>query len=64
MIEQDSTVLVPLTFSEIRTLRKLLLTTPNEIGNISQEEKQRIVLKFHVALEEETPLKIATHLVQ
>lgn len=64
MTEKDSIALVPLTSTEIRTLRRLLLTTPSEIGDITQEEKQRIVLRLHAALEEVTPLMIDANRVQ
>jgi hypothetical protein len=64
MTKKDSVALVSFTSSEIRTLRRLLLTTPNGIGDITQEEKERIVLKFHAALEEVTPLMIATNRIQ
>jgi len=64
MTEKDSVALVPLTSTEIRTLRRLLLTTPSEIGDITQEEKQRIVLRLHAALEEVTPLMIDANRVQ
>jgi len=64
MTEKNSVALVPLTFSEIRTLRRLLLTKPSGIGDITQEEKERIVLKLHAALEGVTPLMIDTNRVQ
>ncbi len=64
MAEKDSIALVPLTFSEIRTLRGLLLRGSVETDGISQGEKERLVVKLHAALEGVTPVANTTNTVQ
>jgi hypothetical protein len=64
MTESDPVAFVPLTFSEIRTLRGLLLDGLTEVARISQGDKERLAVKLHAALEGVVPLTIGSDVVQ
>lgn len=63
MSERD-VILVPLTKNEIKRLRALLLQNRTDTGTIPEDERQRLVIKFHAALEGISPLTLTTDFIQ